>query len=217
MNSIKTRSVKGIEQKMENLDVDSLRYHILQSAKSFKTSWVDLGRALYSVWKDKLYRDWGYNTLDAYTAREIGIRKQTAIKLLKSYYFLEKEEPAYLEKEIAGSDNVAKVPSYEAIDLLRRAKAKKSVDQEDYKTLKKEIFENGKDAPQAKKDLTAMMRQREELDPDEVREKRKIATVRRFVGVLRSLKQEAELSKLLEADTIKEMASLIKKLESELG
>ncbi len=141
MSDIKTRSIKGIEQKMENMDTGSLRYHCLQSAKSFKTSWVDLGRALYSVYKDKLFREWGYGTFDIYTAKEIGIKRQTAVKLLKSYYFLEKEEPVYLEKGLSESENVAKVPSYEAVDLLRRAKAKKGLDKEDYTALKKEIFE----------------------------------------------------------------------------
>ena len=83
-----TKSLQNIEEKMKGLDENSLRYHILESAKSFKTSWVELGRSLYSVWKDKLYKEWGYSTMDAYTGKEIGIRKQTAMKLLKSYYFL---------------------------------------------------------------------------------------------------------------------------------
>jgi hypothetical protein len=217
MDGVKTKSVRVIEEKMEGLDTGSLRYHILESAKNFKTSWVELGRALYSVWKDKLYKEWGYSTMDAYTAREIGIRKQTAMKLLKSYYFLEKEEPRYLSRDYAQSAETAAIPSYESIDVLRLAKNKKTLDEDDYVHLKKEVFEKGKDAPQVRKDLTALIRQREELQPEEAWEKKKISTVKRLLSTLKSLKQEIEVSKLLPASIIKQAANLIEMLETEIS
>ena len=119
-----TKSLDNIEQKMKDMDAGSLRYHILENAKNFKVSWVELGRALYTVWKEKLYKDWGYTTLDAYTGKEIGIRKQTAMKLLKSYYFLEKEEPQYLKQEYIQGAEASVIPSYESVDLLRQAKTR---------------------------------------------------------------------------------------------
>ena len=97
MNS--TRTLDRIDSQMQGVEEGSVRHLALRSAKNFKTSWVELGRALYTVWKDKCYKAWGYITFDAYTAKEIGIKKQTAMKLLKSYYFLEKEEPAVLNEE----------------------------------------------------------------------------------------------------------------------
>lgn len=212
-----TKSLQNIEEKMKGLDEDSLRYHILESAKNFKTSWVELGRSLYSVWKDRLYKEWGYSTMDAYTGKEIGIRKQTAMKLLKSYYFLEKEEPQYLKQDYVSSVDAVNVPSYESIDVLRLAKSKKGLEEEDYTNLKKEIFENGKDVREVRRDLTAMIRQREELNPQEAFEKKRLATARRFLGTLKALKQELEISKLLPATLIKEAATLIKKLEEELS
>ena len=214
---IKSKSLQNIEQKMENLDSGSLRYHVLESAKNFKTSWVELGRSLYAVWKDKLYKEWGYGSFDIYTAKEIGIKKNTAMKLLRSYYFLEKEEPQYLEKSFNEPDNIAKLPSYETINVLRQAKNKKTIETQDYNNLKKDIFEKGKDAAEVRKDLTALIRQRQELEPEEAWEKRKFATVRRFLGVLKSLKQEIETEKLLPIPIIKEVAELIRKLESELS
>jgi hypothetical protein len=216
MHTLKTKSLRGIEEKMEGLDRDSLRYQILESAKNFKTSWIALGRALYSVWKDKIYKEWGYSTFELYSSREIGIRKQTSLKLLRSYYFLEKEEPEYLREDYAQVTEVAAVPNYEAIDVLRQAKNKKTLDEVNYTDLKKEVFEKGKDARELRKDLTTLIRQREELEPDEAYEKKKVATVKRFLGILRALKEEMEVSKLLPAPLIKEAASLIKKIESEL-
>ena len=62
------------------------------------------------------------------------------MKLLKSYYFLEKEEPHYLKNEYAASTQPANIPSYESVNILRQAKNNKVLDEEDYRDLKKEIF-----------------------------------------------------------------------------
>lgn len=216
MDTIKTKSLEKIQHKMEAMDKDSLRYRILESAKNFKTSWIELGRALYSVWKDKLYKDWGYNSFDTYTSKEIGIRKQTALKLLRSYYFLEKEEPQYLKSDYTESAQAASLPNYESIDVLRLAKNKKSLDEDDYGNLKKSVFENGKDVREVKKDLVSLIRQRQELEPEEARQKRKTAQVKRLVSTLKSLKNEIELSKTLPQAIIKELDNLIAKLEPEI-
>lgn len=202
---------------MQGLDSSSLRYHILESAKNFKTSWVELGRALYTVHKDKLYKEWGYSSFDNYASREIGVRKQTALKLLRSYYFLEKEEPAYLKEDYVTEAKAAVIPGYESIDLLRLARNKKNLDEEDYRRLKKEIFQDGRDHREIKKDLTLLMRQREELEPEEARQKKRLATIRRFLGTLRSLYREMETAKIVPAVLIQETASLIKKLEGEIA
>jgi hypothetical protein len=193
MNETKNKSLKNIEEKMVGLDSGSLRYHILESAKNFKRSWIELGRSLYSVWKDKMYKEWGYVNFDIYVSREIGIRKQTAMKLLKSYYFLEKEEPQYLKADYADASKAAQIPSYESVDILRQAKNKKVLDEDDYNNLKKEIFEKGRDAQELKKNLGVIIRSRQELEPQAAQEKRKMATLRRLMGQLRMLKQEVEV------------------------
>jgi len=216
MTGSKPKSIQNIEDKMTALDAHSFRYHVLESAKDFKSSWIELGRSLYSVWKDKLYKDWGFTTFDIYTAKEIGIKKITAMKLLRSYYFLEKEEPAYLKDEYTEAADAAKVPSYEAVDLLRKAKDKKTLDSQDYSKLKKEIFEDGKDVQSIKRDLTSLIRQREELEPEEAYKKKRVATLKRFIGSLKALKQEAEISKLLPVGLIKEAQELINKIEEQI-
>lgn len=216
MQAYKTKSLENLEQKMQGMDTVSLRYHILENAKSFKTSWVELGRALYSVSKDKLYKEWGYSSFDIYTSKEIGIRKQTAMKLLRSYYFLEKEEPAYLKEEYVENSDTASIPSYESIDVLRQAKNKKGLDENDYSRLKEKVFKQGKDARDVKKDLVSLMRQRQESSPEETREDKKRAVVRRFLNTLKSLKEEIELLKLLPAPVVSEIEVLLDKLQSEI-
>ena len=217
MQEHKSKSLKNIEEKLSSLEEGSLRYHVLESARNFKSSWIELGRSLYSVYKDRIYKEWGFITFEAYTAKEIGIKKPTAMKLLRSYCFLEKEEPVYLSQGYTGSVEAAKLPGYEAVDLLRKAKYKKSLDEEDYSKLKQDIFENGKDTREVKRDLTALIRERQELEPQEAYNKRRRATLRRFLGSLKGLKQEAEISHLLPAALIKEAQELIKKIEAEIN
>ena len=216
MDEIKSKSLKNIEAKMENLDSNSLRYHILESAKNFKCSWIELGRSLYSVWKDKMYKEWGYVSFDIYAAREIGIRKQTAMKLLKSYYFLEKEEPQYLKNEYAASTQPVNLPSYESVNILRQAKNNKDLDKDDYASLKKEIFEKGRDAVEIKKNLGVIIRQRKELDPEFAEEKKKNLVLKRLLGQLRMLKQEVLVLKLLSVPLIKDLDNLIKNIDQEI-
>ncbi len=213
----KTKAIQKLERQMEGLDGNSIRYKVLQNVVNFKTSWIELGQSLYSVWKDKLYRDWGYLTFEAYASKEIGVRKDTAMKLLKSYYFLEKEEPQYLQKkEAADPSEAASMPSYESVNLLRLAKNKKEIDESDYESLKKNVFERGRDVRDIRKDLTAMIRQREETDPQEARKIRKDTAVKRVVATLNALKNDIEISKLLPAGTIKDIKDLIAKLEAEI-
>lgn len=215
MDELKSKALGRIERQMGETDEHSLRYRLLNAAKDFKTSWTELGRALYSVWKDKLYAKWGYVTFEAYTAKEIGIRKQTALKLLRSYYFLEREKAPYLQQEYVETAEAASVPGYESIDVLR--KARMDLDAGDYEKLRRDVFEKGRDAREVKKDLTALLKQRDELAPEEARRKKKIAAVKRLLGMLNTLQRDVEILKLLPANDIAEIRRLVKKIEDELG
>ncbi len=216
MGDGKTRSIKNIERKMEEIPPESLRYQVLENAKKFKTSWIELGQILYAAWKDKLYKGWGYSEFDTYTSKEIGIQKQTALKLLRSYAFLEKAEPRYLKKEYTEEANAAEVPTYEAVDVLRRASANKEIDKEDYARIKKYVLEKGKDAREAQKDLREMIKKNGELQPEEVHQKKSMACVKRFLSLLKSIKQEIRASKTLSMKISDETDKLINMIESEM-
>jgi hypothetical protein len=108
------------------------------------------------------------------------------------------------------------LPSYEAIDILRRAKNNKQLDSRDYHDIKEDIFRKGKDPAEVRKELTSLIRQRQELEPEEAWEKKKAATVKRFVTVLKSIKDEIKSSKFLSASIVKEAEALINKLEEQL-
>jgi hypothetical protein len=216
MSNSHGNALGNIEQKIRDTADNPLRQHVLENARDFKRSWIELGRSLYSVWKDKLYRQWGYQDFDNYTTKEIGIRKQTAMKLLRSYFFLEKEEPDYLKESISEDAKAVNVPSYESVDLLRLAKEKKALDSGDYENLKEAVFQKGKDSREVKKDLTSLIRQRQELEPEEAWEQKRQTSIKRFIGILKSLKDEIKGSKMLPASLVQEADAFIRRLESEL-
>lgn len=214
MNYRKTKTMEALEEKLAGMDSSTLRHRVLKSVKGFKTSWIELGQALYSVWKDKLYKEWGFNKFEAYTSKEIGIRKQTALKLLRSYFFLENKEPHYLSKEYNEAAQAGSIPTYESIDALRLTSKKKNIDSSDYAQIRKDVLEKGKDARSVKKDLTALIKQREELLPEEAWQKKRATLLKRSLSLLRSLRDEIKMAKMFPAQVVKDMDKLISKLES---
>ena len=212
MDEKKTKSIKSIERKMENMSSDSLRYQVLKSAKAFKTSWIELGQRLYTVWKDKMYKEWGYSEFDTYTTKEIGIRGQTALKLLRSYSFLEKTEPQYLKRDREDGNSAEPAPTYEAIDVLRRAN-----DNKDYSKIRKYVLEDGKNAKEAQKDLTQIIKRNEDLNPQEVHDQKNETRLKRFLSLLKSIKTEIHISKTLPEKIVKEADKLISIIESEIS
>jgi hypothetical protein len=212
----KTKGIENLEKKMEAAGADAMRYSVLKNAKEFKTSWIDLGQALYTVWTDKLYKDWGYRQFDTYTSKEIGIRKETAVKLLKSYSFLEKKEPRYLDEEYRKNKETASVPTYEAVDVLRMADSRKDIERSDYAKIRKYVLEEGKDARDVKKNLTRIIREKEELDPQGLMEKKSVTLLKRLLGALKAVRTELKGTNVISQTILKDTDSLIQSLEKEV-
>lgn len=68
-----------------------------------------------------------------------------------------------------------------------------------------------------RKDLTALMRERKEVDPDEEREERNRTAVKRLVGAIKLFQKDMEALKLLNDDLVKEAYDLMNKLEAEVA
>ncbi|HTL70881.1 MAG TPA: hypothetical protein VL404_06280 [Candidatus Eisenbacteria bacterium] len=154
----KTKAIQHIEERMQGLEPESLRYRILDSAKDFKSSWIELGRYLFTVYKDKTFKDWGYLTFEAYCAKEIGIRQATAVKMLKSYSFLEREEPSFVREDAWEEKKPREIPGYESVNALRLAKESESITERQYKDLREEVFEGGKEDAEVKKKIRYVLK-----------------------------------------------------------
>ncbi len=203
--------------KQANITEDMLRENLVDLAKKFKLSWVQLGQTLYPVWKDKLFYTWGYDKFEYYVQRELGIKKTTALKLLKTYFFLEQEEPAYLKEDYVMNQDAGKVPDYDTINVLRLARSKKELDKHDYGQLRKSVFEKGRNDTLLRKDLTQLMKQRKEVDPEEERDKRNRDSIRKLVTAIKSFKKDMETLKLSSPGLVTEAESFMERLEKELA
>ncbi len=206
-------SQQPIEKKKKDVNAEALRMELAEYAKGFKISWIHLGQGLYSVWRDKLFHAWGYEKFEDYVVRELGLKKPLALKLVKTYFFVEQEEPAYLRKEFSEAREAVVVPGYEGLDVLRLARRRNELTKDDYIKFRKDIFERGKDASLVKKDLTAIIKERKQVDPDEEREMRHQASVKRFLNALKNFKKDMDTLKLIESNIVEDVEELLKKLE----
>lgn len=203
-------------KQLNNPTSQELRERAATAAKSFKTAWVELAQTLYAVWRDKLYEYWGYEKFEHYVEREVGIKKSMALKLIKTYSFIEDQEPQVLKEEYLEQREPSAMPDIDALHLLRLARGKKELTRQDYQEIRKQVLEKATPAGTVRKDLTALIKERKNIDPDKEREQRHEAAVRRFLNAIRSFRKDAEALKLVRVDVVKKAEELFKELESEL-
>ena len=91
---------------------------------------------LSEVKRESLWRAWGHASFDAYCAKELFIRKQTAEKLTMSYGFIERHEPSLVRGK-----EPRPAPAFEVIEVLSRAEAAGRLPQDGWSEIREEIFE----------------------------------------------------------------------------
>ncbi len=216
MSIIDQEERKSKLKRLDNPTSKELRERVQAAAKDFKISWVQLAQSLYAIWRDRLYEYWGYEKFEHYVEREVGLKKSMALKLVKTYAFVEQQEPAYLKEEFRESREAMAVPELDAIHVLRLARNKKEVTKQDYQELRRQVFDKGRPAGLLRRDLTAIIKERKVVDPDEERDQRSAAAVRRLLNAIRSFKKDAETLKLVKANIVKKADELFQELESEI-
>ena len=102
---------------------DPERATMLRLTRRFKASWLELGEALTEVKRGKTWERWGYDSFESYAKTELKLRADTVEKLTGSFMFLHKRAPEVLQR-----DPLEALPSYQAIDYLRRVEEKAAED-----------------------------------------------------------------------------------------
>jgi len=141
--SVKTKTETLLDQLMQQLDPDSARYHVLASARQFKSSWVDLGEKLLKVKREGLFAEWGYQDFIDYCRKEVRIKQPTAQKLTMAYRYLEQKQPALLQQ---GAD-LHPLPDYRSVDLLRQAEEEQQLSQDEISQLRHAILSENRSFP----------------------------------------------------------------------
>ncbi len=128
-----------------------LREAVVQAARRFKSTWVELGRLLVEVRRENLFEQWGYESFDAYCAKELHIRRQTALKLTRSYSFLDKHEP----RRMAADDASIRAPSFEVVEVLAQAEERGQLSSDEYRTIRESIWDPSRAPSELKRELSS--------------------------------------------------------------
>jgi len=213
-----TKTMREIEEKMERLEPESLRYQVLSAVQKFKGNWLDLGRFIALVQKKQLFKEWDYTTFDSYCTRELKLRQATVGKLLKSYMFLKKEEPVYLSRKLDGEDESGQIPDYESVNVLRMARAKKAISEDEYDRLRSAVFNDETEPREIGRQYRSLLQSARaaEMDPEEAWRRKRRESLKKILSSLRTMKNTVELSHLLRADGIDMLKKLIEQVEEEL-
>lgn len=216
MNTRKPAGLRRIEEKMETVEPTSYRYQVLESCRQFKNSWIELGQSLFAVQRDKLFREWEYSTFENYCQKELGIKQATAAKLIKSYSFLETEEPDFIQEaqKPAEPGEERKYPDLDSVNLLRLVKTGKKVPEDKYEKLRKKVLEDAVEPQDVRKEIR-MMSAREEKDPAETRADRRGAYLKSVIRGLKDAHQEGVASRFLPGPILDSLESIIEKIEKE--
>jgi hypothetical protein len=182
-----TRAAEKIENLLRQLEPGTERYTILNSAKQFKSSWVDLGQQLQGVRRDRLYTQWGYANFEDYCAQEIRIRRQTADKLTMAFHYLEQNNPQLVRQQ----DSLNPLPDFRSIDILRQAEHEQNFNSDQQNELHQAVFEGKLSHPTIAKRYKEMMM--EHAQP-EIRQcaqyKSALSAARRLQSAMASLPEE---------------------------
>jgi len=217
MSEKKSAGLRRLEEKMQTMEPDSYRYQVLDSCRQFKNSWIDLGQSLFAVQRDKLFREWGFSTFENYCQKELGVKQATAMKLLKSYAFLEKEDPQYIQdaqEKAREGDEPRKFPDVDSVNILRLVKSKEKFSENGYEKLKKKVLEDAVEPQDLRKEIR-MMSEREQKDPSEVRADRRVTFFKSTIRGLKDVHREALGSRFLPPTLIEDLEALIDAIEKE--
>ncbi len=116
------RALAALEEKYSD---DPERVEVLRRTRRFKASWLELAEALAEVKREKHWERWGYDSFESYAKSELKLRGDTVEKLAGSYMFLHKRAPEILQRDPLGD---SPMPSYQAVDFLRRAEERAAED-----------------------------------------------------------------------------------------
>ena len=196
---------------------DELRIKTVEIAKQHKASWIQLGQHLFSIYKNKLYKEWGFQAFETYCKKELSIKETTASKLIKSYAFLEKEEPRIVKPDFTEEEVPRKIPDYESVNLLRLAKNNKNIPTNEFAELRNDVLNEGKECKEVRAAVKKILETHAPKDTPEMKDQKRSSVLRRLIGFLNSAKTQLEEEDLVPDYLLKQIDALTQKLEDQLN
>jgi hypothetical protein len=145
MSKVATKTERLMEEAILTHAQDAERVLVLERARRFKRTWIELAEVLVKVREHETWARWGFRSFDDYCSRELHLRRGTVDKLCASYGFLRANAPRLLHDE--PDDVVRPIPSWQAVDFVARAEERGAIDDATLGELKRQVFEEGAPAP----------------------------------------------------------------------
>lgn len=142
---VPTKTDQEMEETMLAVANDPERVEVIDKARQFKRSWLELAEALTRVYERESWVGWSYASFDDYCRKELHLKKGTVAKLLGSFRFLKSHAPRVLER--SQREPTAPVPSLQAVDFVARAADRGAVDQETMVEIERAAFDEGAEVP----------------------------------------------------------------------
>ncbi|MFA6601007.1 MAG: hypothetical protein WC352_07620 [Candidatus Omnitrophota bacterium] len=203
----------------QSVDSEVLRQKAAEAVRAHKASWFSLGQYLYTIHRDKLFREWSFLTFEAYCAKELRLKLATAQKLLKSYHFLEKEEPRFIKEAVSEEEDDLKkpVPNYESVNLLRLARENKNIEPADFAELREEVLIKAREPKDIKTKVKELLAAGEDTESEEAKQSRRKARIKRLVSLLVGAQRELASDGTVPKYLLKQIDDLRQKLEDQLS
>lgn len=84
---------------MNNLEPIKLKSETFEAVENSKKSWVGLGVKFWNIIQKKLYRVWGFDSMNFYVVEDLKIRKSEFTKIMKAFHFVALEKPDIVTEE----------------------------------------------------------------------------------------------------------------------
>lgn len=148
---VKTKVEQELEEAQARHDDDPERANLLRVARQFKASWIELAESLTETRKNGTWKKWGFASFDEYAKKELHLRQETVDKLTGSFSFLKARAPQVLQRDALEES----IPSYQAVDYLRKAHTQSEVMEkpEVFSKLYTQIVDDGVPLAKAKKEF----------------------------------------------------------------
>lgn len=165
--------------------MSDLRQTVLLASKRFKSSWVEMGKLLVTVLDSSAYREWGYESFDAYCYKELRLKKATVEKLTRSYSFLDKHEP----KAMSQPDIAEVAPPFEVIEVLANAENRGQLSAQEYRSIRDSIWNPEVAVSELKREVSERFAVPEPKRDDQAQLKRLAALARKLAEELEAFKK----------------------------
>lgn len=161
---------------------DGFREEVLRAARTFKASWTGLASVLTRVRDEALWEGWGFPSFEAYCSKELHLRKATALKLTRSWKFLDRHERGWRDD----APDARPAPAFEVVEVLAEAEERGALDAEEYRSIRDSIWDPQRPVAAVRRELSERFpRPAPEPAPVEVRLGQLARTARRLAEELR--------------------------------